>query len=397
MAATGVGAGDLIAASVSGANFGMIVLWAALFGAIIKFGLNEGIARWQLATGETLMEGWAEKIGKWASVIFVIYLFIWSFIVGGALISACGLAAHAVFPQGSVSVWGICHSIMALVLVWWGRYQWFEKTMKIFIGMMFVLILICALSVHPDWIDVFISSITPRIPKGSTKYLLGVIGGVGGSVTLLNYGYWIREKGWHGKEYKKYVSVDLGVAYLLTGLFGLGVMIVSAGVQPEVVKGPQMVLAVANRLEEIVGEGGKWVFLLGFWGAVFSSMLGVWQGVPYIFEDFVRIWRRNKTQPSSKKIGNHSLVYHLYLLYLAFPTMLLLLFKKPVWIVVIYSITGAMFMPFLALTLLYMNNRKEWVGSLKNRWHTNALLVLSLAIFGYLLWSEIERRFLNGF
>jgi len=41
IAATGVGAGDLIAASVSGARFGTTILWAAVIGAII----NENLAR----------------------------------------------------------------------------------------------------------------------------------------------------------------------------------------------------------------------------------------------------------------------------------------------------------------------------------------------------------------
>ena len=42
---------------------------------------------------------------------------------------------------------------------------------------------------------------------------------------------------------------------------------------------------------EVAGPVGGWVFRVGFWGAVFSSMLGVWQGVPYLFCDFVGLMR----------------------------------------------------------------------------------------------------------
>jgi hypothetical protein len=38
------------------------------------------------------------------------------------------------------------------------------------------------------------------------------------------------------------------------------------------------------------------VFLLGFWGAVFSSVLGVWQSAPYLFADFVALRHRAQTQ-----------------------------------------------------------------------------------------------------
>ena len=54
VAATGVGAGDMIAASVAGAKYGTVIIWAAIVGAVIKFVLNEGMARWQLATGTTV-------------------------------------------------------------------------------------------------------------------------------------------------------------------------------------------------------------------------------------------------------------------------------------------------------------------------------------------------------
>ena len=51
LAATGVGAGDLLSSSLAGSQVGLAVLWAALGGALLKFVLSEGLARWQLATG----------------------------------------------------------------------------------------------------------------------------------------------------------------------------------------------------------------------------------------------------------------------------------------------------------------------------------------------------------
>src|SRR5690606_34608539 len=57
VAAAGIGSGDVVAASVAGANYGVVLLWALLLGAFFKFVLTEGIARWQLATGMTALEG----------------------------------------------------------------------------------------------------------------------------------------------------------------------------------------------------------------------------------------------------------------------------------------------------------------------------------------------------
>lgn len=389
VAATGVGAGDMIAAAVSGAKFGTIILWSAVFGAIVKFVLNEGIARWQLASDTTLLEGWAAHLHRLIPILFVVYLIVWSFIVAGALISACGLAAHAMVPQLSVEVWGVAHSILAVVLVYVGRYGLIEKMMKIFVGLMFTVVIACAIMVKPHWLNIFRSVAIPVVPPGSGKFILGVIGGVGGSVTLLSYGYWIREKQWMGPKYKKYTQIDLASAYFFTGLFGVAIMIIAAGVNPGLMSGSEMVLEVANQLGKIIGASGKWVFLAGFWGAVFSSMLGVWQGVPYLFTDFISILRHKDARASQMKVRTDSLYYKIYLAYLAFPPMLLLLFQRPVWIVVIYAIAGAFFMPFLAGTLLYLNNRREWVGDLKSNWILNLVLLVSLALFGYLCMTEV--------
>ena len=66
----------------------------------MKFVLNEGLARWQLATGETLLEGAMSRLGRPAQYIFLAYLIAWSFMVAAALMGASGLAANAMLPLG---------------------------------------------------------------------------------------------------------------------------------------------------------------------------------------------------------------------------------------------------------------------------------------------------------
>ena len=65
-AATGVGAGDLVATLIAGSRFGYALLWAAVLGCVVKIALAEGSARYHLATGSTMLEGW-RSLGKWTS------------------------------------------------------------------------------------------------------------------------------------------------------------------------------------------------------------------------------------------------------------------------------------------------------------------------------------------
>ena len=390
IAATGLGAGDLIAAAVAGARYGTTILWAAILGAIVKFAMNEGLVRWQLATGSTLIEGWIQRLPRIVSLYFLVYLVLWSFIVAGALIASTGLAAHAIYQDISVAHWGMLHSLAALLLVITGRYALLEKIMKLFMALMLLVVIVCAAMVAPDLSDIARGLLAPTIPEGSAVFVMSVIGGVGGSVTLLCYGYWIRERNWNSSADLQRSRIDLGVAYALTGIFGIAIMIIAAGARPEVVSGPTMVLGLADRLAEVVGPIGKWCFLVGFWSAVFSSMLGVWQGVPYLFADFVGQFNANKVTPAA--VDTRSRAYRGYLLYLALPPMLLLLAGKPVWLVIAYAVAGAFFMPLLAALLLYMNNRRDWLGGMKNGMATNFILLLSVLVFGLLLYTEIVKQ-----
>jgi hypothetical protein len=247
--------------------------------------------------------------------------------------------------------------------------------------MFFTVILTAALS-NPGWADVGVGLVFPRVPAGGSAYMLGVLGGVGGTVTLLSYGYWIREKGRRGTEGARECRIDLGVGYAMTAIFGVAMIIIGSRAQLE--RGPTMALELAEQLAASLGIVGKWVLLTGFWGAVFSSLLGVWQSVPYLFADFTRLSKRSETsQVQSAELASTS-SYRIYLLFITVVPLPLL------WLTVeraqlTYAVLGSLFMPLLALTLLLMNNRKEWVGSeLRNKWVTNAVLVTTVLFFGFM-------------
>ena len=382
VAATGVGAGDLLTASMAGSNVGLLILWTAVAGAVLKWGLNEGIARWQMATGTTLLEGWTHRLGRWIRWVFFLYFFLWSLMVGSALISACGLAGDALFPIGdsttSRAVWGALHSLVGLVMVWGGGFRLFEKIMGLCIAVMFAAVIITVLFINPDWGAIVSGVAFPSLPEGSLSWGMGVLGGVGGTVTLLSYGYWIREKKRSGMEGLKTSRIDLAVAYAGTALFGIAMMIIGSQIQLEK-GGGDVAIQLAMQLEVVLGSVGRMLFLVGFWGAVFSSLLGVWQSVPYIFADFYYL-SRSSIPSDLQRTGP----YRVWLVGIAIlPMAFLWLSVKQIQLA--YAVMGALFMPLLALTLLLMNNRTDWVGTnFKNGWFANLLLVITLAVFLYL-------------
>ncbi len=392
LAATGVGAGDLLTSTLAGSEAGLAVLWCVAIGALMKWTLTEGIARWQLSTGMTVLEGWTWRLGGWIRWVFLVYILLFSVVVGRALTSACGVAGTGFYQIGddaatSVLVWGTIHSLIGLTMVLFGSFELFERIMSILIGVMFVTVILTAVVIAPDWGDVAIGFI-PTIPAQGSEWVLAVLGGVGGTVTLLSYGYWIQEQGRKGTGMLKMCRLDLAVGNGVTGLFGVAVIIIGSRLTSLEGDGAMLALAMAEQLENVIGPAGRWIFLTGFWGAVFSSLLGVWQSIPYLFADFVDLQRGGAGQRVKSDLRKQK-PYKIYVCLIA--TVPLFFLGAPVkQIQLLYGVFGAFFLPLLAVTLLLMNNRRDWVGeNMRTHWALNAILAGAVVLFGYLGWNEL--------
>ena len=397
VAATGIGSGDVVSATVGGARYGVMLLWAIAAGAFFKFVLQEGIARWQLATGKTALEGWADHLPAWVKWYFVVYLVLWTVAVSASLTNATGLGI-ANLTGGAISQpWGaVAHSLIGFTFVFFGGYDTFEKFMKVLVGVMGFSILFCALFTLDNPGLAAQGLLMPRIPAGSGTYVLSLIGGVGGSITMLSYNYWMREEGMRGSGFLSYVRGDIAIAYLFTAVFGMSIMLIAndafftAGVT---LTNAEAVPRMASALGNVLGTFGRIAFSVGFWAAVFASLLGVWQSVPYLYADFYGIYTKMPPDARREVVKVTSTPYRLGLLFVSLVPIPFAFTGQPIQVVIIYTIVSSLFVPFVAATLLYLNNRVKWNESVPhNSMLTNLLLVAILVLFGIVGYQEVAAR-----
>jgi len=398
-AATGVGAGDLVATMVAGSRYGYTLLWAVLMGTIFKLALGEAVGRFHLASGRTILSGW-RTLGKWALIYFGAYAVVWGFVYGATAMSASGLPLNALFPAISVRYWAMICGLLGFALVWFGRYAMLEKLMTVFVGIMFVTVVGTAILVAPNLGGVF-KGVVPRLPEGSLVYVLGLVGGVGGTITMAAYGYWTMAKGWRGSKWLPMMRLDNAVGYITTGIFVISMLIVGSELLlgQQVVKGDTGLLLLGDTLAADYGHWARIPFLIGFFAVSFTSVIGVWNGVSLLFADWWRTIRLPKSAPAEtvdsyeRKAGERSPAFRAYVLWLTFPPMALLFLDEPFGLTVAYGALGALFMPFLAATLLVMLNSKKLAKDGRSGWLSNGLLGLCLALFVYLAYSEVAKLF----
>ncbi|QOV35935.1 Nramp family divalent metal transporter [Streptomyces ferrugineus] len=397
VAATGVGAGDLVATLIAGSNFGYTLLWAAIIGCLVKISLAEAAGRWHLSTGRTLFDGWA-GLGRWTTWFFAVYAVVWGFVYGAAAMSSSALPLQALFPNVmDLEWWAIGCGLLGLVFVWFNQYAIFEKVMTVLVGVMFVVTVYLAIRVTPNLGDAF-AGLLPVLPdeKDSILNTLGLIGGVGGTITLAAYGYWVNAKGWTNTGWMKVMRLDNRVAYATTGVFVIAMLFVGAellhSANIALAGGDKGMLQLGDILEAEYGTVTAKFFLIGFFATSYSSLIGVWHGVSLMFADFVARFRGEGEQKGEKVASGareRSWPFRAYLLWLTFPPIVLLFQGEPFRLIIVYGVLGAAFLPFLAGTLIWLLNSSHTPREWRNGPVSNAMLAIAGLLFLVLCVKQI--------
>ena len=273
-----------------------------------------------------------------------------------------------------------------------------------------------AVLVSPDLANLA-GGLVPRLPEGSTIYVLGLVGGVGGTITMAAYGYWMFAKGWRGSGWLSTMRLDNAVGYVMTGIFVVAMLVVGSTMLfgQDLTASDDGLLTLGAALGEDYGQWARLLFLVGFLAVTTSSLLGVWNGVSLMFADWTRAVRLphgraaevgpgsaaradvTGTEPTAEGYRavavEESWAFRGYLLWLTFPPMALLFVDKPFGLTLVYGLLGSVFMPFLAITLMLLLNSSRVERAGRSGWVSNGLLGAASVLFTALLVTDLAGRF----
>ena len=189
------------------------------------------------------------------------------------------------------------------------------------------------------------------------------------------------------------MRIDNAVAYVVTGIFVLATLVVGAellySTSVAIETGDAGLLDLGVVLQDRYGQWAGKLFLLGFWAAAMSSLVGVWNGVSLMFADFVAQSRGlGGDHPDARAGGRY---YRGYLLWLSLPPIAIIFWGQPVWLILAYGVLGAFFMPFLAVTLLWLLNTDRTPADWRNKLHSNVLMVIIALAFVALCVNEVRK------
>ncbi|BCX16060.1 MAG: iron transporter [Candidatus Parcubacteria bacterium] len=425
-----VGTGEIILWPHLVTKHGLNILWMALLGITSQYFINKEVARYTLATGESFFTASA-RVFKWLVPFWffsAIILYIWP---GWA--AALGTILKELFNFGSYYFWSLIVLGLVLLITFLGRvaYNVLEKSLKIVVPT-FILMLLVISFFNLNW-SLLMEALRGLFSFGSfpkeidINVLLGAIvfTGAGGMLNLC-VSLWYRDKQlgmcaygekitnpisgkttssltkgyifetnpqnlekWRG--WMKYVKVDQGIIFWLTGLIALFLLVVNAyavlkpqGIVPE---GLQLAVVQAHIFGQKLGKFGFDLFLIMTFLMLFSVMWTVIDALTRIISDI--LYTNSRIGPFSRFLKFFSNIplnffYYGIIVLIVIAGALLIPLKQPLAFLVLSGALGGLSMAIYTPLLIYINNRllpKE----IRPDWKTN--LVMTIISIFYIIFS----------
>jgi Mn2+/Fe2+ NRAMP family transporter len=293
---TWLGAGDVVDMGVAGSNYGYSLMWVLVLAVFMRFVLVSLIARYQLCNphGEGVLDGLARLHPIYAPVLLVAAV-VMGHVYGSYMTVGEGEVCRNLSGVGQTWQWAILCNATAMILVFQPSYERLERVFMFFLAALSISFLGSALWVGPSLSGIVQGLVRFEMPDQHGRYnpllvAVAMIGAVGGSLMNLAYPYFLEAKGWRGPQYRKVQFYDFLLAVIAMIVLNLAVWVLGA----ELLYPDQHIRQLDDLprlLSRVLGNGGRWLFYLGIFAAIYTSVLGHAAGLAYMGTHAWLRWR----------------------------------------------------------------------------------------------------------
>ncbi len=388
-----IGPGTVTTATVAGARFGYVLLWALGFSVIATIVLQEMSARLGVVSGaglgEALRSSFASRVVRGGCILLVVAAIAFgnaAFEAGNVTGAAIGLE---LLTGVSAKIWALAVGIGGLALLASGGYRSIERALMVLVGFMSVGFLATMVIARPDLMDFTEGAFMPRMPQGSLITVLALIGTTVVPYNLFLHASAASEKWSKAKatdEALKVCRTDTVLSIGLGGLITLAIMVTAAGF---FARGTEVesAAAMADQLVPFVGPAAKYLFAIGFVAAGLTSAVTAPLAAAYATAGALG-WSRSLKDPRFRAVWG---------LILVIGVVFALIGRRPVAAIILAQAANGILLPVIAVFLLIAVNRSDLMGRYKNGAVGNLLgVAVVLVAMGLGGWQLLKVFGLDG-
>ena len=364
-----IGPGTVTTASIAGAQFGFALLWALAFSVLATIVLQEMAARLALVTRQGLSQALRSAYrDSWlgsASVILVIA----AVGIGNAAYQTGNITGAALGLQSISGIdlgwWALLVGALAGVLLATGAYALIEKLLIALVLLMSLVFLLTLAMVRPSIGAMLDGLLLPTLPAGSLLTVMALIGTTVVPYNLFLHASAVQEK-WPPALSKltalRESRLDTCVAIGLGGLITLAIMSTSAAA----FFGDDRAFSaatMAQQLEPLLGPAARYFFAAGLFAAGLSSAVTAPLAAAYAVCGVLG-W------PRDLRGGRFRAVW---VAVLVCGTVFSAIGIKPLAAILFAQAANGFLLPFCAVFLLLIMNRRDMLGAYTNKTLANTL------------------------
>ncbi len=376
VAAAFIGPGTVTTASIAGANFGFVLMWALLLSIIVTFVLQEMSSRLGIVSGLGLSEALRSSINNHFLKVFLMILIVSALGIGNAAFEVGNITGAAIglsqISSLSISSSVLIVGILVLILLGTRIFKILEQILTVLVVIMSLLFLLTMITIEIDYSKLLRGLLIPNATPSSLLTIMALIG-----TTVVPYNLFLHadasKRKWKDQELNQALNnsrVDTAISIGLGGLITLAIMSTSA----VAFFGSSMEISsenLARQLEPILGSYSSYIFNFGLFVAGITSAVTAPLAASIAVTEALG-W---KNDPSSFRFKLVWIIILLIgLLFAYFGT-------KPLQAILFAQATNALLLPFLALFLFYVVNNSRLMGSHKNTITINMIaLIIIMAV-----------------
>ncbi|MEQ8552074.1 MAG: Nramp family divalent metal transporter [Cyclobacteriaceae bacterium] len=266
------GPGSLTINIKLGSSFGYSLLWVLVVSMIFMSIFTSMSARIGLFSNTSLINRLKFELNRPIAIVVGIGIFLVtaSFQAGNTIGSS--VAFSEMFGL-NVGYWIAVFTFIATSLLFFKSfYKVLEKLMLGLVILMLTSFILSIVMSAPDWSQV-IKGLIPSIPKGSEYLIITLTASSFSIVGAFYQSYLTREKGWSKESVKECLN-ESQTGVIILGLLSTLVMLCAAAVLNANQINVSSASDLGKALEPLFGPFTSTAFMVGFFSASFSSMVG---------------------------------------------------------------------------------------------------------------------------
>jgi manganese transport protein len=398
-----VGSGELIVTPKLGAAQGFTLLWFILIGCLLKVFVQVELGRYALIKGMTTLEAMDGIPGPRLVVSWLVWLWLAMYValvfqVAGMVGGLADVFALAGVPLPTAWLAGLIGAVTAILLVV-GRYGFIEGFSTALVALFTVCTVVAVVVLQSTPFAVTSAQLVDgfrfRLPESfNTAFAAFGVIGVGAS-ELIYYPYWCLEKGYgrsvgpndgspewrtRARGWLRVMNVDAWVSFLLYTTATLAFYVLGAAIlhaKGLVVEDRRMIETLSHMYRETFGEWSLWLFLVGAFAVLYSTVFGATASNARLFADALAVFKVTKYATPDERARMVRLAC--VLLPVSFTTVFIV-FGSPVSLVFVGALAQGLMLPFLGGAALYFRLGESEPAVRPGRLSTAALVLSALSM-----------------